>query len=252
MSILRRAKYFTENVFDKTLGRFLFQFMEKKDGLFNWHYNCLIRQHVTGFKDFSPHYHYYEFGVASGYSIENYIFALKKFCKDYNFDINKFHIHGFDSFEGLPDREGVSDAHPTWSKGEMKWEERVVREKVRALGFPLANLHLYKGYYEQILTPELRDGLKDSSPALINIDCDYYSSTITAMNWMAPMLKSGAIFRFDDYWAFHGNPEYGEIRAINEFNNSGIGYLTSFPILGLDTFSYIYSRKVFEYDNKQS
>jgi hypothetical protein len=251
MPFLRRAKYFTENVFDKSIGRFLFLFVEKKKDLFQWHYNCLVRQHVSIFKDFSPKYHYYEFGVASGYSIENYIMALKKFCKDYKFDIGKFHIHGFDSFAGLPDRENSSDNHPQWHKGEMSWEEGVVRAKAAALGFPLENLHLYKGFYEDTLTPELAEKLKETPPALINIDCDYYSSTSTALKWLAPFLGSGAIFRFDDYWAFHGNPEYGEIRAINELNESGIGYLTSFPILGLETQCFIFSRKRFEYgENK--
>ncbi len=236
-----------ENILDKTLGLFLFQY-KKRDNMFNFFYNCLVYQHITC-ADYSPKYNYYEFGVAGGGSIEIYILALKKFCKKYKFNINKFHIYTFDSFSGLPEvKEG--DEHLHWYKGLMAHQEQEVMAKVKRHSFPERNFHIVKGYFENSLTPQLQEQLKQFKPAFINIDCDYYSSTMTVFNWLLPLLGSGAIFRFDDIWAFQGNPEYGELKAINELNKKQVGFLTPFPICGLPSYAYIFSRPKFEYSRE--
>lgn len=80
------------------------------------------------------------------------------------------------------------------------------------------------------------------------IDCDYYSSTKTILDWLQPMLKSGTIFYFDDYWSFHGHPDYGELRAINEFNKMNQGrILQRGCVYGLGEHTFIYSRESWEY-----
>jgi len=239
-----------ENLLDKTIGFLLFQY-KKRDNMFNFFYNSLVYQHVTC-AEYSPKYSYYEFGVAGGGSMEIYILALKQFCRKYKFDLNKFHIYAFDSFAGLPARTGESDSHLHWDKGLMVHQEDEVLKKIRRQKFPRKNFHIIKGFYENSLTDDLRKRLTLFPPSLINIDCDYYSSTATALEWLAPFLGSGAIFRFDDIWAFHGNTDYGELKAINEFNRGLWGQLTPFPICGLASYVYIYFRKEFEYGTKQS
>jgi hypothetical protein len=185
--------------------------------------------------------------VASGGSMETYILALKKFCKKYKVDLNKFHIYAFDSFEGLPARAGEADRHFHWDKGFMSHKEEEILRVVDRHNFPRANFHAIRGFYEDSLTEELRKQLASSPPSLVNIDCDYYSSTATALTWMAPFLNSGTIFRFDDIWSFHGNPDYGELKAILELNKSQWGQLSPFPVCGLNSYVYIFSRKKFEY-----
>ncbi len=48
------------------------------------------------------------------------------------------------------------------------------------------------------------------------------------IDWLYPILHSGCIFYFDDIWSFHGHPDRGELKYINEFNKSGKGYFTPF------------------------
>jgi hypothetical protein len=252
MSIFRKlkaSKHYAfrlgiENILDKTLGLFLFQY-QKKNNMFNWFYNCL-RYQVIDNPDAAPKYNYYEFGVASGGSMKIYILALKKFCKDYKQDIKKFHIFGFDSFAGLPEAQ-EADKRKDWYLGQFKYGKEVVLEMIRDVGFPMENVHLIEGYYEDSLIEERRRECQAFPPAIINMDTDYYSSTMTAFGWVGPLLSSGTLFRFDDIWSFYGHPEKGQIKAIRDFNQMDKGTLTAFPILGLDSYCYIYCRKNFEY-----
>lgn len=254
LSKLKNIKFYelrlvVEKIIENTLGIVLFQY-QKKDNLFNWFYNALEYQ-IIRCPSYSPKKNYYEFGVASGGSIKIYILALKKFCKDYKQNINDFHIFAFDSFEGLPDQL-IEDDHITWKKGWMKWNENSVLEVINKTKFPKNNFHIIKGFYQNTLNDKNKYLLNKYSPGIINIDCDYYSSTITIFKWLSNFLKSGTIFRFDDIWAFHGNPNYGELKAINDFNSWDTGYLISFPILGLNSYSYIFTKKEFEYKQNDS
>ncbi|MFA5879712.1 MAG: TylF/MycF/NovP-related O-methyltransferase [Candidatus Margulisiibacteriota bacterium] len=246
---LKNSKYykfrlFIESTINKSIGLLLFQY-QKRDNLFNWFYNVLEYQNIR-IPELSPKRNYYEFGVGSGGSIKIYILALKKFCRNYKQDINNYHIFAFDSFEGLPE-QSIEDNHINWKKGWMKWNENSVLEVIDETKFPKNNFHIIKGFYEKTLTDNNKDILFNFPPSIINIDCDYYSSTITVFKWINYYLKSGTIFRFDDIWAFHGNPHYGELKAINKLNSWGLGYLKEFPILGLDSYVYIYSKKEFEF-----
>ena len=67
-----------------------------------------------------------------------------------------------------------------------------------------------------------------------------------AFKFMAPILKSGAVFYFDDAWCFHGHPYLGELKAINEFNGK-YGHLIPCDIFGMKGQSYIYSSLEWEY-----
>ena len=40
------------------------------------------------------------------------------------------------------------------------------------------------------------------------------TSTLESLSWLDRFIASGALIYFDDMWAFHGHPEYGQIRAI--------------------------------------
>lgn len=220
-----------------------------RPNLETWYYDCLVRQ-ATKARDWSPSSRtYYEFGVAGGNTMLAYIWALQKFCADHGRDIRDHWIVGFDTFEGLPPKRSEQDDHVSWRAGGMKHPSSEVRERVERSGFPLENLRLVQGRFEDILTHELRTELVRSPgpPAIVTMDCDYYSSTKTVLDWLAPVLVSGTFFYFDDIWAFHGNPNYGELLAIAEFNRSGMGFLTPYPFFGLDSYAYLYARHPFEF-----
>lgn len=247
---LYKLRLVIESVLDHTIGLFNFQY-QKRDNLFNWFYNTLREQHIAK-ANYYPKYNYYEFGVAGGGSMRVYMLAVKKFCKDYKLDISQFKIFGFDSFQGLPDaKEG--DGRGDWTKGVMSHKKDEVEAVIKEVRFPRENVRFIEGYFENSLTPELQKELRDTSPAIVNMDADYYSSTKTVFDWLLPFAASGTMFRFDDMWAFHGHKEMGVVKAIEEVNQGGVhGWLTPFPSLGLPGYIYVFARKEFEYIDQSS
>jgi hypothetical protein len=196
-----------------------------------------------------PHPNYYEFGVGGGFNLCAYIEALKMICVQSKKDIYKYHMLGFDSFEGLPEKEDQKDNHCMWEKGKFSHDLSDVRKRIARQGIDLRKrtVHFIKGFFKETLTPELRQKLQKWPPSIVTIDVDYYSSTKEALEWLRPILSSGTLFYFDDIWCFHGNPRYGELAAINEFNKSEEGQLTQYPLLGLSSMVYIYSKRNFEF-----
>jgi Tfp pilus assembly protein PilF len=112
-----------------------------------------------------------EFGVRFGNSIR----MLAKIAQQ--------PVHGFDSFEGLPDVWHHEPKGSYTTKGVMP----EVPE----------NVTLHKGWFDQTL-PEF---LKKHTEAVrfINIDCDIYSSTKTVLDLLAPRIQPGSVLVFDEY-----------------------------------------------------
>ena len=77
------------------------------------------------------------------------------------------------------------------------------------------NVRLTKGFFENTLP-----GFVAQHPrrkiALLHIDCDLYSSTVTILKNVAPMLVPGTIIIFDELINYHGWEE-GEFKAFMEF-----------------------------------
>ena len=190
---------------------------------------------------------YYEFGVGEGNSLIQYVKAASAFCKYYNVTLDKLKIITFDSFEGLPKSELDEDNNQLWKEGDFSCSQQEIKKKIKNLNMKnIPDITYIEGFFDKTLTNSLKEKMIRTPPAIITIDVDYYSSTKTILNWLRPILLSGTIFYFDDIWPFHGNPNYGELKAIREFNEENEGYLTPYPILGMISQSYIYSKKNYE------
>jgi len=122
----------------------------------------------------------------------------------------------FDSFEGLPEMD-PSDSMPIWKKGDLKTTETDFVTTVVKHGMPRKKLKIVKGFYDHSLTPELRDRLLPQKAVVVYIDCDLYSSTISALEFSRDFLQKGTIIVFDDWFCFYGDPDKGERRAFGEF-----------------------------------
>ncbi len=189
---------------------------------------------------------YYEFGVGWGYTLSRYLEALTAFCYDEHLNPYHHNIFLFDSFAGLPEKKGIEDDHSEWSEGMFAHTIDEIRQviKNRKMDPDSGNFRFIKGFYEQVLTPELREHLARTPPDIVTVDVDYYSSTKIVLEWLRPILPSGSLFYFDDVWSFNGSPNRGELRAINEFNNSGQGFFVPFGIVPtLPNHCYIYARE---------
>lgn len=122
----------------------------------------------------------------------------------------------FDSFEGLPEMD-PADSMPVWKKGDLKTSETDFVNLMTEHGMPREKLKIVKGFYDESLTPTLRDKLLPAKAAVVYIDCDLYSSTASALNFSRDFFQKGTVLVFDDWFCFYGDPAKGERRAFAEF-----------------------------------
>lgn len=132
--------------------------------------------------------HFCEFGVASGISI-NHIASL-----------TDREIHGFDSFEGLPE-----DWRAGFGKGAFSQD-----------GLPpvRTNVRLYKGWFDQTVPAWAKE--HPGPMAFIHMDADLYSSTKTVLDALADRIVPGTVIQFDEFFNYPGWQE-GEFKAFTEF-----------------------------------
>ncbi len=92
-------------------------------------------------------------------------------------------VHGFDSFEGLPEVWHHEPKGSYTTKGEIP--------KVPP------NVQLHVGWFEDTLPVFLEK--RGDAVRFINIDCDIYSSTKTVLELLAPRMVVGSVLVFDEY-----------------------------------------------------
>jgi hypothetical protein len=135
--------------------------------------------------------HYLEFGVFTGGTIR---FIAARTSGQL--------VHGFDSFEGLPE---------AW--GGFNLGGRAFDLKGRLPRVP-ANVRLYRGWFDTSLPEWLNANA--GSIAFIHVDCDLYSSTKTVLSLVAERLVPGTVILFDEYFNYP-NWEHHEFKAFQEF-----------------------------------
>ena len=147
---------------------------------------------------------YAEFGVNNGGTI-TYIARQKP----------KHTIHGFDSFEGLPE---------DWSGNAMA--AGYFSRKGRLPKVP-ANVMLHPGWFD--VTASKFANENPGSLAFLHVDCDLYSSTVAVFEALGDRIVPGTVIMFDEYFNYP-NWKGHEHKAFTEFQgNSGkrfkyIGY----------------------------
>lgn len=119
-------------------------------------------------------------------------------------------VHGFDSFEGLPeDWTGNKDPKGQYSTGGRMPEVP-------------ANVRLHRGWFSETLPGFLEAHSEEI--AFMHIDCDLYSSTRTVLEATAGRLREGTVIVLDDYFNFPGWRNH-EFKALQEFvRATGIEY----------------------------
>ena len=117
-------------------------------------------------------------------------------------------IYGFDTFAGLP--EFWRDGFP---KGTFDVSsEKIIFEK---------NCILYKGLFDETLPKFLKE--VQGQAGLVHIDCDIYSSSISALLLLAPRISIGTVIIFDEYFNYTGWQKH-EFKAFQEFlDSTGLG-----------------------------
>lgn len=133
---------------------------------------------------------YCEFGVYRGSTIN---FIAERITQT---------IHGFDSFDGLPE-----DWVPGAPRGTFATKPPPVR----------SNVTLHKGWFNETL-PAWK--LAHLGPiAFMHVDCDLYSATKTVFDALGDCVVAGTVIQFDEYFNYPGWQQ-GEFKAFAEFVES--------------------------------
>lgn len=125
-------------------------------------------------------------------------------------------LHGFDSFEGLPEDWFFEIEKSTF---DLKGRLPAVAPNVR----------LVPGWFDRTLAEFL---LQHGGPvSFLHVDCDLYRSTHTILTLLGPRIQTGTIIVFDEYFNYPGWQQ-GEFKAFQDFVNLNnlrykyIGYTT--------------------------
>jgi hypothetical protein len=135
---------------------------------------------------------YMEFGVWKGESMQYWSRLLKH--KDSV-------LHGFDSFEGLPE---------DWNRFAMKGCFSVEGEP------PAVDddrVRFFKGWFEDTLP---RYQVPDHDVLFITLDADLYSSTRTVLRALKSHIRKGTFIYFDEF-----SDRFHEMKAFDEFLREG-------------------------------
>jgi predicted O-methyltransferase YrrM len=132
-----------------------------------------------------------EFGVAGGHSIRHIAAAAQPRL-----------VHGFDSFEGLPE---------DWA-GHL--ESRGAFSQKRKLPRVPSSVALHVGWFNDTLPGFLTD--HPGPIALLHVDCDLYSGTKYILDTAGDRIRPGTVILFDEYFNYPSWREH-EYKAWQEF-----------------------------------
>lgn len=150
---------------------------------------------------------YLEMGVCTGKTV-NFIAALNPHKT----------VHGFDSFEGLPEE---------WVRDDRSFPKGTFGFKVPFSPPVLHNVQLYKGWFSDVLPVFKATILHEAPIAFLHIDCDIYSSTRDILSLLADNIVAGTVIVFDEFYNYPGSERH-EMKALQEFleaKNLDVEYL---------------------------
>ncbi|MGH8137487.1 MAG: class I SAM-dependent methyltransferase [Steroidobacteraceae bacterium] len=182
-----------------------------------------------------------EFGTSDGYSFIKLLYATRHLKLT-----ERVVVHTFDSFEGMPvavdekDKEWTSG--DSWVPGQFKGRYEELEAYCRTR---YANYRIHRGYFEETVDAAFLASLEQSPPALIWIDCDYYSSARTIFERLIDRIPNGCVVYFDDLDNLnYGSHFTGEARLVHEINS---GLLGDNIELVLDPVISLYSRRIYRF-----
>jgi hypothetical protein len=161
-----------------------------------------------------------EFGTSDGYSFIKLLYATRHLKLT-----DRVVVHTFDSFEGMPAPVDEKDKEWTcadnWVPGQFKGRYEELKAYCTER---YHNFRIHRGYFEQSIDEVFLASLASSPPALIWIDCDYYSSTKTIFARLIDRIPNGCVIYFDDLDNLnYGSHFTGESRLLHEINNGLFG-----------------------------
>ena len=147
---------------------------------------------------------YMEFGVWQGASVRIWSDLLKNPASN---------LHGFDSFEGLPE-----DWIDGFSKGHFSTNGKVP-------SIPDPRIKFFKGWFQETLLAYIPP---PHEVLVVSIDCDLYQPAHFVLDFLAPHFRPGDFLYFDEFHL----PQH-EVRAFREFTHANRNL--AFSLVGATT-----------------
>jgi len=154
---------------------------------------------------------YLEFGVWQGKTFAAACYLARKRKLPMNF-------YAFDSFAGLPEnQEKDASGHQMYKGGTFNCSESEFLKNVRRTGADTQRVITVPGWFEESLQPDNQKLANLRKAAVVWVDCDLYSSTVSVLNFLTKYLQYGTVVFFDDWLAHRADPNAGEQRAFREW-----------------------------------
>lgn len=151
----------------------------------------------------------------------------------------------FDSFEGLPELQGLDRSEKGFASGFFKGqfaakEDEFINNVLAAAPYlPPERLLTIKGWFNEVLTSENAQKIDLKQLACVWIDCDLYESTVPVLKFITPYLSIGSVILFDDWRCYRNLATHGEQRAYCEWLEENYGLtLNDFISFGFHGMSF--------------
>ncbi len=158
----------------------------------------------------------YEFGVLNGESAVEIIKVLRGGLRKFT---------GFDTFTGIP---ALQDKDIAALPKQQRFDEgnfsglscREVKLFIdQAAQHAAVETLLIEGDFRNAKADEVV-GNASHFPLLFHLDCDLYSSSCSALEFVAEVAQTGSWLLADDYWCYRGDPRCGQQAAIRDIMDS--------------------------------
>src|SRR5207237_7658282 len=114
-------------------------------------------------------------------------------------------------FEGLsaidPEHDGTAFYQGEYAASEALFRKRIKRARG---GFEVL---VVPGFFDRSLTREARERCRLERAAFVTIDCDLHAPALAALEFVTPLLATGSVLFFDDWYYASGDMRRGEAGA---------------------------------------
>lgn len=117
-------------------------------------------------------------------------------------------IHGFDSFEGIPEK---------WA-----FNVQFAYDRGGVLPDVPSNVVLHKGWFDATVPPFFEQNRQPI--AFMHVDCDIYSSTKCIFDHSWDLMRPGTIIQFDEYWNYAGWENHEHKAFLEMIRERGMTY----------------------------
>ncbi len=151
---------------------------------------------------------YLEFGVFCGSSMACMFRALERLS------LHDVRLFGFDSFKGLP----AQAKDEGWSPGDYCMSIQYTKRFLSEQGVDMTRTYLIDGWFADTLNDDTKKKYDLRKSCIFMIDCDIYTSSREALEFIFPLLSKVSIVLFDDWFSLDSQGEnLGQKKAFSEF-----------------------------------